>query len=140
MEASCHEFEEHTSEVKMRVQAATLPALFAEAGRGLAELMAEKAAEPSQIRADEPVVVGARDVDALLAEWLNELVYRTERRGRIYTAMEIDRLTDTALEGRIGGEDVSEFKTPVKAATLHDLHIAPQVEGEGWTASVVLDV
>lgn len=132
-----HEFEEHTSEVKMRLFAPTLPSLFQEACRALADIMAES---PPQVgRPDEPVGLIARDREALLAEWLNELIYRTESEGRLFTAAEVERLSDTELTGKIGGAAVSGLKTQVKAATLHDLTIEPLAQ-EGWTASVVLDV
>jgi SHS2 domain-containing protein len=132
-----HGFEEHTSEVKMRLFAPTLPALFEEAVVALSEVMAES--PPQAPSADEPVRLMARDREALLAEWLNELIYRADSEGRLFTAAEIESLSDTELHGRVGGAAVSEWKTQVKAATLHELTIAPLAQ-EGWTASVVLDV
>lgn len=133
----CHEFEEHASEVKVRLFAPTLPALFEEACLALSEIMAET--PPRAASADEPVRLMARDREALLAEWLNELIYRADSEGRLFTAAEIEHLSDTELQGRVGGVGVREWKTQVKAATLHELTIA-SLDQEGWTASVVLDV
>lgn len=132
-----HEFEEHTSEVKIRLFAPTLPGLFEEACLALSEVMAESPPEASS--AEEPVRLIARDREALLAEWLNELIYRADSEGRLFTAAEIEHLSDTELQGKVGGAGVTEWKTQVKAATLHELTIA-RLDQEGWTASVVLDV
>ncbi|MBI5547567.1 MAG: archease [Deltaproteobacteria bacterium] len=138
MEKAHHQFEEHVSEVKMRLFAPSLRELFAEGAIALAEVVAESA--PAGAEAVEPVAVRARDIEALLVEWLNELVYRTEQSGRVYTTVQIDRLCETRLEATIGGALAGALKTPVKAATFHELQVVPVDGEEGWMASVVLDV
>ncbi len=120
----------------MRVEAPTLEELFAEAARGLAELMAPGAA-PGNRGEYETIVVQARDQDALLVDWLNELLYRAETRRTMATDFRIERLSRDELTASIGA-DVPLTDTPVKAATLHNLSIA-KVPG-GLTATVVFDV
>ncbi len=136
---SSHQFEEHTSEVKVRVFAPTLPSLFEEACRALAEVMTgtapPRASEPAQ-----PIEVHADDREALLAAWLNELIYRTEMDGVLYSAPQVEHVSDTALVAKVGAAAVPALKTPVKAATMHELSVAPLEREGGWTASVVLDV
>jgi SHS2 domain-containing protein len=136
VETASHTREEHVGELRLGVRAPTLPALFMEAGRGLAEVLVE---DPiGTPRLDEKVSLRARDRDALLVAWLDELIFRAETRGRVYGAFRIDRLTDHVLEGAIGGQEPQTWRTAVKAATFHGLHID---EGpDGFSASVVLDV
>jgi SHS2 domain-containing protein len=137
MDQARHEFEDHTSEVKIRLYAPSLRDLFSEAALALADIMAESPEAASE--ATERVQLDAQDIEALLVEWLNELVFRNEGSGLVYTAVQIDRLSETHLEARIGGTAGATPKTPVKAATYHDLRIEP-TDDEGWTASVVVDV
>jgi SHS2 domain-containing protein len=140
VERARHQFEEHTSEVKVRLFAPSLRELFGEAALALAEIMAESPSADAGAETVEHVAVEARDIEALLVEWLNELVYRTEQSGRVYAAVQVDRLSDRRIEATIRGSPADQLKTPVKAATFHDLRVVPLDEGEGWMASVVLDV
>jgi SHS2 domain-containing protein len=132
-----HAFAEHTSEVEVRLQAPSLPALFAEAGLALAELLAGEPVGRSQ-GVDEPVRLESSDRDALLVDWLNELLFRSEMSGRVYTGFRIDRVTDVDLSATVGAVEDPPALVPVKAATIHGLRIA---EGpDGFSANVVLDV
>jgi SHS2 domain-containing protein len=131
-----HAFEDHTSEVRVRVWAPSLGALFEEAGRALGELMGE-GATGAEGDAEE-VEVEALDRDALLVDWLNELVYRTEMRGRLYTEIRVDRIGGQYLFAWVRGRPFPEGGVPVKAATYHGLSIE---EGpRGFSAAVVVDV
>jgi SHS2 domain-containing protein len=137
MEPAAHAFEEHTGEVRLRVEADDLAALFIEAGRALGELMG--GAEPPQASAPrEPVELRARDRAALLVAWLDELIFFTEKTGLIYDQLEIQKIDDQQLLATIRGGRMTEPRVPVKAATLHQLRIE---EHDGrLSARVVLDV
>ena len=131
-----HAFEQHTSDVQVRVDAATLVDLFAEAGRALAEIIGTPAGDPSGTW--RRVSVDARDRDALLVAWLNELIARTEIDNQLYTEIEVVDLTATRLDARIRGVPIAEMRTAVKAATMHGLQIG--VGARGVSATVILDV
>jgi SHS2 domain-containing protein len=134
---STHSFEEHTGEVLLRILAPSLPQLFVEAGLALADLMAEQRA-PSSRESAETVVIRAPDREALLVEWLNELIFRAETQQKIYDHIHITRLSDNELRGQIRGAFPERLRTSVKAATFHRLKIQPEVNG--YSATVVLDV
>lgn len=137
IEGPTHSFDEHTGEVLLRITAPTLPRLFEEAGRALAELMAEQWTDDPGAES-ESVTVRAPDREALLVEWLNELVFRSETRGRVYPYLQVTGLTDSELQAQIRGAIPNPLRTAVKAATYHRLQIASQADG--YTASIVLDV
>jgi len=135
--ASRHTFEDHVGEIRLRLEAPTLPGLFEEAARGLADLIAETTAE-SDDEGERKVAIRARDAEALLVAWLNELIFLTETRGRVYADVRVSRATDTELEATVHGAALRVLRTAVKAATLHGLAI--QKSAEGFTATIVLDV
>ncbi len=132
-----HSFEEHRGELEIRIEGPTLPAVFAEAGRALAEVMDATSLEAPMGLSDE-VVVNAPDREALLVEWLNELVYRSEVERAIFTDLEVAHLSDHQLVATIRGTRVAGLRNPVKAATYHGLSIAENAGG--ITAKVILDV
>ncbi|MGZ6123950.1 MAG: archease [Myxococcales bacterium] len=137
MEGARHVFEEHVGEVQMRIEAPTLAELFAQAGRALAELVAG-APESDAPRESENVSVEATDREALLAEWLNELIFRSEVRHCAFTDLLVTDISDRELQAQIAGVSIENPRVAVKAATLHGLHI--QEHPGGYTATVVLDV
>ena len=131
-----HWFEAHTGEVELHLAAPTLEQLFVEAGLGLADLLADQRSRPDG--APESVVVEAADRDALLVDWMNELIFRTEMRQKVYDEIRINSLSDRRLHADIRGASPDGWRTAVKAATFHRLEIAR--EGAGYTGRVVLDV
>jgi SHS2 domain-containing protein len=137
--AASHRFEEHTAEVLLRVEAPSLAALYAEAGRALAELLTD---DPSRVSRTEPesLVVEAADRAALLVAFLDEIVFRAETRGRVYPEVVVERVTDRTLTATIRGGAPATWRTAVKAATWHRLLVAEAPDGDGFVATVVLDV
>lgn len=133
---------DHTADVGLRVQADRLDDLFETAARGVfAYVVANpEAIEASQhesvdLRADSPV--------ELLAAWLNDLIFRSETRRRVYGQFQVDVSVDgLALHARIGGEaidhDRHQLDHEVKAVTHHGL--ALQRKGDGWMAEFLLDI
>jgi SHS2 domain-containing protein len=132
-----HAFEEHTGEVRVHLRGATMGALFEEAARALAELMLGEGPHGPLGRA-ERVEVRARDREALLAAWIDELVFLSETKKRIWVEAKIDTLNDVELVGVVHGVTPAAIRTAVKAATLHDLRVRSL--GDGFEATVVLDV
>jgi SHS2 domain-containing protein len=130
-------FEEHTGEVRLRLQADSLPRLFEEAALAVAELMSAERSEPGG--GALPVRVGARDREALLAAWVDELLFLSETRKRVWSEARVEQLTDTELVATVRGFEPAALRTQIKAATLHDLSISETAAGS-FEATMVLDV
>jgi SHS2 domain-containing protein len=130
-----HRFDEHTGEIELVVEAPTLTALLEETALALAELMS------TEIRPAEATIqttVRASDRDALIVEWINELVYRSEIDKRVYAHAKVTLATETEITAELGGFEPPAIRTAVKAATMHNL--AVRDTPSGLSARVVLDV
>lgn len=139
MESGMHEFEAHTSEVQVRVQATTLPELFEEAALALADIMLGEAHPQAPADAEEEIVlVEAGDLDALLVDFLNELIYRSDAHKKVYTDVDVELTTEHQVRARIRGIVPDVLKTAVKAATFHGLDV--HEHENGFDARIVLDV
>jgi SHS2 domain-containing protein len=138
MAAATHEFREHTGEIRLHVEATSIAELFAEAARALASLLAEPTAWGPRDADDAEVVVRSPDREALLVDWLNELVWLGEVKKRVFPEIRVEVLTDREMRAFVRGISPTSLRTAVKAATMHDVRIG---RGErGWEAAVVLDV
>jgi protein archease len=132
-----HEILQHTSEIRLRIRAGSLAELMAEAGRALARLQLHDA-ERTAAGSWRPIEVSAPDRAALLADWLNELVYLAETERWVAVDFGVDHADDRTLRARVRGVILDRAPALVKAATLHGLRIDDTPEGlEG---EVMLDV
>ena len=131
---------EHTADVGLRIRAATLEELLADAARGLFSLLV---ANLDQIRCVEEAhfEVSGTEPEYLLVDWLNELLYAFATRGRLYGRFTV-RLTTAGLQATAWGEPVDRarhsLEHEVKAITYHGLQCRQTTEG--WSAEIILDI
>jgi SHS2 domain-containing protein len=128
-----HRWVDHTAEVELEIEAASECEVFADALAALAELLGARG------ESDERRVVStsAPDRPALLAAWLEELVFLAETEGFEALVLESLELTEGALEATVTGRR-GEPPPLVKAVTYHRLAFGRT--GAGYRARVVLDV
>jgi len=127
---------EHTADWAIHVHGATLPELFANAATGMYSLVADLAAiAPSVEREIEAKGV---DAEALLVNWLNELVYHTEMNGDVFCRFHISVFEPTHLRAIAQAGRGIELKKQIKAVTFHNLHIVS--DGHGYQVTIVFDV
>lgn len=141
-ETAGFELTDHTADVGLRVWGPSEPGLFEQAALGLASLLCDPAGvEPREtysVIAEAP----AGAPDALLVAWLNELLYRIDTDGIVFSEVAVEGLTHRYVSARLRGEplDRTRHRTrlDVKAATYHGLSVSHG--DQGWEATVVLDV
>jgi len=131
-----HEIVDHVSEIRLRVRAGSLAELLEEAGRAAAQLQLRGAdATRGTWRTIE---VSAPDRAALLADWLNELIYLAEAERWVGADFEVDSAEDGRVRARVWGVLIERAPALLKAATLHGLRV-DDVPG-GLEGQVILDV
>jgi SHS2 domain-containing protein len=127
---------EHTGELELWVEDRSVEAVFEEALVALGELMA-RAEGPGGEPAKREVATSAPDRAALLAEWLNELIYLAETDGFVPERSERMTIAGSTLSATIAGR-LGDPTPLVKAATYHGLEL--REEAGQYSAKVVLDV
>ena len=126
---------EHTADLAIRVTGSDLPDLFANTAAALFEMMAEPPAASEQMR---EVLVESVDVEGLLVDWLNQLIFSHEVYGETYDRFAITAFAPTELRATLyGGPTTRKLKT-IKAATFHEL-IIKETE-QGALAEIIFDV
>ncbi len=129
-----HRWVEHTSELEVHIEAPTEEGVFQEATLALAELLGDDG-DGERLRRE--VAVDGRDRPALLAAWLEELVFLAESEGLVPDGVEQFVLADSQARGTIEGRSGTPAHL-VKAVTYHGLTF--ERHGPGWRATAVLDV
>jgi SHS2 domain-containing protein len=86
--------------------------------------------------------VEADDREALLVRWLSEINRLHQVRHRVYCLFNVRTISETAVEGEIGGEAIDSTRHAVygeiKAVTFHGLRVEDR-DG-AWSANVLFDV
>ncbi len=131
---------EHTADIGIEVEADTLEELFEGAALGMLSIIIDPSGDIGR-GIEVEVSLEAGDIEGLLFEWLNELLFIMDARGVLLSEFQVDGINDLHLEATVRGEEIRQggnrLMTEVKAATFHQL----QVEKRGtWFARVIFDV
>jgi SHS2 domain-containing protein len=129
---------EHTADIGLQAYGKDLPGAFANAAYGMFSIIAglDNVLEVETRR----VQVGADDIEGLLFEWLNSLLYYFDVETLLFKRFEIIEFSDTGLVADCRGEKVDrsrhQVKMGVKSATYHLL----EVDSKKNRVRVIFDV
>lgn len=119
---------EHTADIGINAYGRNLAGAFANAAYGMFSIIAEL--ESVREAESRRVEVSADDLESLLFEWLNSLLYYFDVEMLIFKRFDIIEFRDTRLVADCYGEkfDASRhrIKTGVKSATYHMLEVDRQ--------------
>lgn len=134
------EFLDHTGDIRIRVQGATLPELFVSCAEAMIKTMAPEAQIAGHHQ--RQVVIDAEDLEQLLVKWLSEINYNVIVKNEIYSQFQIHELSTTHLSATLAGEKIDPGRHPfaleIKAVTYHQLSVKP-ISG-GWQAQIIFDI
>ncbi len=128
---------DHTAELELRLKAQSSGELLAQAGRALGEFLV-RAAPPGEGVEWRTLEVQSTDREALLVDWLNELLYVADVEHLVPVEFESVEATDTVVHARARCAPVTEAPAFVKAATREGIHLRDT--GHGLEAEVNLDI
>lgn len=137
---SDYELLPHTADTGFRARGETLEELFVAAAEALVAI----AVDTSQAAAYAPrqIVATGEDGEALLVNWLNEVLYLLDGERFVPARIETLWFEPGAVYAQLLGERRDDGRHAprivVKAATFHQLRIAE--ENGRWEAEVYLDV
>ena len=131
---------DHTADIGIVVHGTDIKQVFANAALGLFNLMADLDNLKENTRRE--IKLSAEDVEVLLIEWLNELIYISEVEHIIFKRFEIDELSNTNLKATCFGEKIKpgqhRLKREIKAATYHMLRI--NKENGSYKVQIIFDI
>jgi SHS2 domain-containing protein len=131
---------DHTADKGIHVRADRLEELFRGAAIGMFGTM--YVLDGLVVQRERSVAVSAVDLESLMVAWLQELIFLFEVEEELYTEVQVQELTETALRatvrGRSLGPEVRQIGAAVKAVTYHGLSLQRTLDG--WEATLLFDV
>jgi SHS2 domain-containing protein len=129
----------HDADVGVRGRGATAAEAFEQAACALTAVVTDIAIEP---RTEVKVRCEAPDVELLLVEWLNAVIYEMAVGNMLFGRFAV-RIAGTHLDGTLWGEPIDIARhSPAcepKGATYTALKVAQDGDGM-WSAACVVDV
>ena len=131
---------DHPSDIGLVAYGKTLSELFANAAYGMFSFMIDV----KTVKAEElfEVEAAADDIESLLVNWLNELLFLEDTKHVLFCDFKIKAISDKELKGKALGEKINvshhNISRSIKAATYNQLKIWQ--EEDIWKARVVFDV
>ncbi len=111
----------HTADLKIAIEGNTLEDIFGKAAAALAGIVAGKILK--DFNQEEKIKITAGEESALLIDFLNEIISRTQINRAVYPEIEILELCENRAEIKLKGARVDDFRKDVKAATYHGVKI-----------------
>jgi SHS2 domain-containing protein len=130
----------HDADIGVRGWGPTVERAFEEAALALTRIVTATEIQP---QGSVEVECEAPDLELLLVEWLNAIVYEMAVRRMLFGRFTVTIAPGWRLCGTLWGEpvDIARHAPAVepKGATCTALRVAPAADG-GWTAACVVDV
>lgn len=129
---------EHTADVRLLVEGRTLAELFAEALRGMMEVLKPEG-KADMAETQRRIHLESDSRTALLVDFLNEALCLAETHRESYAAVTFPSISETRLDAALRGRPVESFGEDLKAVTYHEAEIRETAKNTLETI-LVLDI
>lgn len=134
------EFRTHINDLTMDLRGHSAEDIFRLAAWGLAHAQMED--WPDECTVEDVVDLVSDDWDDGLVNWLNQLIFLSEKHRAFWTGFEFEQLDETTLKAAVKGrplpEDLRALKREVKSASYIGIEVIPGPPL--WVARVTLDL
>lgn len=136
---------EHTADVGLNVYGKDKEELFINAARGMSYLIVGSAIEiaPNKSKKYYNIESTGTDVEDLLINWLEDLLFIHNTEFIIFTDFLISAMTEEAIKAKAEAIKLKgspyRITTEIKAVTYHNLRVSQKQCGR-WEGTVVFDI
>lgn len=115
---------EHPADIRVRAFGKTKEELFLNTTLGMNEILRPELKNKNRKRKiKRDIKVKSIDLNALLVDFLSEILYQAQTNKEIYNRIEFKKLENDELEAGLFGNKIESFGEDIKAATHHNLEI-----------------
>ncbi|MBU3911568.1 MAG: archease [Candidatus Omnitrophica bacterium] len=140
-----YEIIEHTADVGLRANGATLKELFQNASRGMFAIISGSGQRDNLTPGIQKTIQIKKEVEELeelLVDWLSEILYIFSKENILFKVFEVHELNNSGIKGEVYGDRIvpsrTIIQTEIKAVTFHGLRIQENVQG--FSCSIIFDV
>jgi SHS2 domain-containing protein len=135
-----YQFLPHTADVRMQVQARTLPELFQAALAGMNHLLKNSAPLPNTTAPlSKKISLHSPDPTTLLIDFLSEILTLSQLHNALFNQVIFARCQENALTAELTGRPVATFDKDLKAVSYQEADVKKNAQGL-WETVVVFDI
>lgn len=132
----------HTAEIGLRVRASSIEALYGCAATAMFAML-DAGPDLSGRALTQTLTVSAPDLESLLVDWLNQLLFLHETTGACWLEAQVAEVAERdgaiSLHATVRGWRTGQSpRMQIKAVTYHQLRVG--AEDGGWRAEVFFDI
>ncbi len=128
---------EHTADFRIRAMGSSKEELFKNALAGMASVQKNNVLN-KKTAVSQSMFVESIDLNALLVDFLSEILSLSDSNQEVYTVVEFKEFTDTVINAELKGISVDRFDEDIKAVTYHGADI--QKVGDELEVTIVFDI
>ena len=134
------EFLPHTADIRMKLEAETLPLLFEAGLPGMGEILKEDhCSQNSNWDIKKISTVRAPDVTCLLIDFLSEVLSFSYTEKAVFCELTWLEFSEHLLSVEIMGSGIKGFSEEIKAVTYHEADVKLNTSGL-WETIIVFDI
>jgi SHS2 domain-containing protein len=114
---------DHPADIKLKIEADTLEDLFKGSAIALSEILVQEEDIDYRIKIEEKISLSSYDLNALLVDFLSEILAISDIKNAVFKEIFIEKLLDNEISAIIKGYPVKRFNKEIKAVTYHQLEI-----------------
>lgn len=134
------QFLSHTADIRMKVEARTLPLLFQVSLKGMSQILKENHCSPDrEYEIKKITTIKAPDVTCLLIDFLSEALTFSFTNKAVFCKAAFIEFSEQELSAEISGSRIKSFNEEIKAVTYHEADIKRNIAGL-WETVIVFDI
>ena len=130
----------HTADIRMSIEAVSLPSLFSLSLKGMAEILKDNGCEQHiSSTLKETISLEATDTTCLLIDFLSEALSLSYIHKSIFCHANIVELSENHIQAVISGFEIDTYDEEIKAVTYHEAAVIKNEVGN-WHTIIVFDI
>ena len=134
-----YQFLPHTADIRMKIEAETLPLLFSAGVKGMSQILKEDQCHKNHFEVQKVITVSSSDVTCLLIDFLSDVLTYCYTEKAVFCEVNFMEFSHQLLAAEVSGRSVDGFDEEIKAVTYHEAAVSQNNKGI-WESIVVFDI
>ena len=134
-----YQFLPHTADIRMKIEAETLPLLFTAGVKGMGHILKEDQCHKNLFEVQNVITVNSSDVTCLLIDFLSDVLTYCYTERAVFCEVNFLEFSHKLLAAKVSGNSVEGFDEEIKAVTYHEAEVNQNKNGV-WESIVVFDI
>lgn len=134
-----YQFLPHTADIRMKIEAETLPLLFSAGIKGMSQILKEDQCREDNYEIRKVLTVNSSDITCLLIDFLSDVLTFCYTERAVFCEVTFLEFSQKLLAAEVSGKSIDGFDEEIKAVTYHEAAVNQNNKGQ-WESIVVFDI